>query len=138
MVRSYLTTRVTDRFTRSLLLCFAVSLVVGLSFAGVAGAQVTADTLEPNDDRSSATAVGSGDSYDGLSIHDSTDEDYFAVPVADGETVIADIDFDHDDGDIDLELLSTTGEELDGSYSTSDGESVSHTAGESGTYYVYV
>ena len=126
------------RFARCLTLCFVAMLVIGMSFAGVAGAQTTSDTLESNDERSTATDVGSGDSYDGLSIHSSDDEDYFAVDVEAGERITADIEFEHSDGDLDMVIQDSTGSTLAGSASVSDDESAEYIAQESGTYYVQV
>jgi len=113
-------------------------VAIGLSFAGVAGAQTAQDSLEPNDDRSSAVNTGSGDSYDDLTIHDSEDEDYYAVEAEAGERITADIEFTDDNGDIDLELQDASGSYLDGSISVSDGESVEYIADSDGTYYVRV
>jgi hypothetical protein len=112
-------------------------LVVGMSFAGMASAQ-TADPLEPNDDRTEATDVGSGAEYDDVSIDTTEDEDYYAVDVEEGEIITADIFFDHTDGDIDLEIQDSSGYYLSGSYSISDDESAEYVAEESGTYYVRV
>ena len=113
-------------------------LVVGMSFAGVAGAQTTGDTLEPNDSLSDAVDVGSGDAYDGLEISDSEDVDYFAVDVEEGETITANIEFSDEEGDLDLEIQDSDGDYLTSSISVSDDETAEYTASESGTYYVQV
>jgi len=127
-----------SRVSRYLLLCFVAMLVIGMSFAGVASAQTTGDSLEPNDDRDSATQLGSGGSYDDLEVSSEEDSDYFAVEADAGDTITATIEFADDNGDIDLELQDADGNYLDGSISVSDNETVSYTVSEAGTYYVEV
>ena len=124
--------------SRLLTLGFIAMVVAGMTFAGTAGAQTAEDYLEPNDERSSATDVGSGNSYDDLSIDDSTDVDYYAVDVEAGEEIAANIEHSHSEGDLDLEIQDTDGSYEAGSYSVSDDESASHVADTSGTYYVQV
>lgn len=66
------------------------------------------------------------------------EDDYYSITLEEGEELTASIAFDDDVADIDMELYDPGRNEIDGSYSTSDGESVSTTAEEAGTYYVRV
>jgi PKD repeat protein len=100
--------------------------------------QAGGDRLEPNDDRSDATAVGDRGSYDDLSIHSRSDEDYFAVDAGAGDVVGAEISFSHASGDLDLQIVDESGSTVANSISISDDEAVTHTAGSAGTYYVVV
>ncbi|MEL6904566.1 MAG: hypothetical protein AAFU73_22570 [Planctomycetota bacterium] len=60
------------------------------------------DFLEPNNGCANATPLGYG-TYPGLNVEE-LDNDYYAVTVADGETLAVEIEFDTSDGDIDLFL----------------------------------
>lgn len=100
--------------------------------------QTDGDRLEPNDGRASATDAGTGDSYDGLSIHSNADEDYFAVDASAGEAVTADVSFTHADGDLDVILVDASGTTVASSVSISDDESVEYVAPSDGQYYVVV
>ena len=99
---------------------------------------VDGDSLEPNDDLSSATELGNGGSYDDLEVSTEDDSDYFRVYADSGDTIQADIFFDDDEGDVDLEIQDSDGYYLEGSYSVSDDESATYTVSESGYYYVEV
>ena len=100
--------------------------------------QTEADRLEPNDDQSSATDVGDSDSFDDLSIHSRTDEDYFAVDTDAGDVIEADITFSHYEGDLDLQIVDESGSTVASSISISDDESLAHETETGGTYYVVV
>ena len=100
--------------------------------------QTDGDRLEPNDERVTATDVGTGGSYDDLSIHTGTDEDYFAVDVSAGEAITADVSFTHADGDLDAILVDSSGTTVASSVSISDDEAIEYTAPSDGTYYVVV
>mgnify|MGYP006279319525 CR=1 FL=1 len=94
------------------------------------------DRYEPNDRMGDAASIETGD-HDGLSVVNG-EEDYFAVSVDEGDRVSATIDFDHENGDLDLTLFGPDGDVLDSSYSTTDGESVEAVAESGGEYYVQV
>ena len=84
------------------------------------------DYLEPNDDCFIATAVSAG-SYAGLNICDSLD-DYYRVTVGPYQHLTWDLSFVHATGDIDCNLFDVTcSNQLDGSYSTTNAESVEWT-----------
>jgi len=96
------------------------------------------DRLEPNNDRASATPLGSGDTYDDRNISASIDEDYFAVETAADGTVTAEIEFSHAESDLDMALLNAADERVAVSQSVADAERIEHTAEDTGTYYVVV
>jgi len=100
----------------------------------------TADVNEPNDTVANATAVGTSlpFSQTNLTIHNSTDEDFFSFPVISGNTYWVNISFTHSNGDLDLELYDSSLNFVDSSTSTSDDESVTDTPSSNMTMYAYV
>lgn len=100
------------------------------------GEVCTADTMEPNDTRASAAAIGPN-TFDGLTACGGED-DYFSIQLSARQEVTVQITFDHAEGDLNLELQHGTGVTLRRSASSTDDESVSFTAAEAGTYFVRV
>jgi hypothetical protein len=84
------------------------------------------DALEPNDEPLAAPSLLPL-RYDGLMICDDT-VDLYRLPLRANQTATLSVLFDHDDGDVDLRLLDATGALLDASGSTTDDETVTHTA----------
>lgn len=105
---------------------------VGL-LGGGSGGTCTDDGYEQDDTRGAATLVSDG-SYS-LTV---CDDDWFAIQLSAGETIDASIFFSHGVGDLDLELVDSSGSVVDDSTSTSDSESVSATASGATTVYVRV
>jgi hypothetical protein len=98
------------------------------------------DRFEPNDTRANALEVAGSDSLNGLSIHNSADEDYFKIELqADGtaENFIA-ITFVDEIGDLDLQLLDSSGTVVDRSLSVTDNERISLDGVSQGVYYARV
>jgi hypothetical protein len=91
------------------------------------------DPFEPNDAPSSAKTLASG-TYEDLALC-SADEDHYRFTVPSGHTLTVSIDFDHAEGDLDLELYAGN-TVADGSYSVANSESVS--ASGSTTYIARV
>lgn len=89
------------------------------------------DGFEDNDDPSGAQPLDGG-SHSGLMVC-AGDDDYYEIAVPGGLSVT--ITFEHDEGDLDLELLEG-GSSIDSSTSISDSETVAAPAG--GTYTVRV
>lgn len=89
------------------------------------------DAFEDNDTSGTAKAIAIG-AHDGLAVC-CGDDDYYRVTVSSG--VAVSISFDHDAGDLDLEIYAGS-TRIDVSDSVSNGESVS--AAASGTYVVRV
>lgn len=92
------------------------------------------DDLEPNDARSGAAAVNSG-TYNNLKVC-AGDIDFYKVVVPSGGSLRATINFTHSAGDLDMELLNSSGGRITVSQSTENTESV--TASSAGTYYLRV
>ena len=96
------------------------------------------DALESNENMSTATQVTPPFSHNNLSIHISSDDDYFAVTLAAGETVWSNITFSHSLGDIDMEIEDSTSNQLDISQSTTNDEAVSTNVTTAQTVYIHV
>ncbi|MFB6141901.1 MAG: pre-peptidase C-terminal domain-containing protein [Halorientalis sp.] len=109
-------------------------MVLGVFLPGAAAVQQANDRFEPNDQRTNAAAIQPG-SFDDLSIQDGED-DFYAVQLQQGETLEVSIDFDHSRGDLDLEVQGPSGFTEGSSASVTDGETVTVTASQTGTYYV--
>jgi hypothetical protein len=105
----------------------------------VATERVENDALEPNDRRATATAIANRglSESEPLRIVDGED-DYFAVPLERGQHLTVTATFEHEAGDLDLELYGPRGVRWDGSYSVTDNETAGMTAPVRGTYYVRV
>ena len=89
-----------------------------------------------NQDRASATEVGSG-SYADLGMVDD-DRDVFAVDLSAGERLGASIAFNHTENDLALALANDAGTTVRSANSSTDGERVAYTAPGAGTYYLTV
>ncbi|MBL6887063.1 MAG: thrombospondin type 3 repeat-containing protein [Candidatus Poseidonia sp.] len=100
---------------------------------------LTSDILEPNDGTSTASGASLLPlSCTGLSIHTTTDSDYFEVDMIAGVTYYANISFTHTNGDIDVEWLSASSSWLTSSGSSSNLESMQYTSSINQTTYVNV
>ncbi len=82
------------------------------------------DAFEDNDAAGGAAPLGTG-ARDDLQVC-ADDEDWFAIDVCAGGTLTVALAFEHDDGDLDVELLDAAGDTLDTSNSSQDGEQVSY------------
>ena len=80
------------------------------------------DRFEENDDRASASELRLGVAVDAMVC--GTDLDTWAIPVAVGCMADVHATFTHSDGDIDIKLLSATGEQLVAGASSDDDERV--------------
>ena len=96
------------------------------------------DTLEPNDQRDEATSVAP-DLIDGLRICPG-DDDWFSIGLNAGDDIRVEIDFSHDDGDLDLLLYGPDSEEpIADSRSRTDAEEVGFTdVPTSGVYLIRI
>ncbi len=92
------------------------------------------DALEDNDSIESATPLSVG-TVDGATC--GGDDDYYAIS-GDGSVISVDLVFQHSEGDLDMTLLSASGETLERSASTSDVEHVETPTTSGETYYVRV
>jgi len=103
------------------------------------GGDCVDDEFEPNDEYGSAEVVSSsGGNWFGLTLCDTTDQDWFELSLAAGTEIFVDIFFTNAEGDTDVELTDDTGTLIDGGYSAGDNESFSVVIEAAGTYYVHV
>ncbi|MEE2758444.1 MAG: CARDB domain-containing protein [Candidatus Thermoplasmatota archaeon] len=99
----------------------------------------TGDMYEPNDSISAATSISTLPmSQSNLSIHTTTDYDFFAVPMVSGATYWYNITFTHANGDLDMDLLDSAGTQLGYSAGTSNVESIQYTPSSNITGYLDV
>ena len=112
----------------------------GSSVTNCTGAgTLTSDILEPNDSTSTATPASLLPlSCTGLSIHSSTDTDYFEVDMLAGITYYVNVTFNGAVGDIDTGWDTATGGFLSSSGTTGNLESMQVTALTNQTTYVDV
>jgi hypothetical protein len=97
------------------------------------------DALEPNDSLATATLLsGRTQSIANLSIHTTTDVDYFRLNSLGTGTATIAITFSNAGGNLDLRLLSSSGAELAKSTSATDNESLTASLKRDTTYYVQV
>ncbi|MDP6324854.1 MAG: pre-peptidase C-terminal domain-containing protein [Candidatus Thalassarchaeaceae archaeon] len=97
------------------------------------------DMFEPNENTTTATVVSTLPlSQSNLSIHTSTDDDYFAIPMISGNTYWFNNTHTYANGDLDMELTSSSGITLASGTTSSDDETFSHTAAGNTTAYLYI
>jgi hypothetical protein len=99
------------------------------------------DRYEPNNSIDAARALGSvaREVQEYLSLHAAGDEDYFSFTTPRGGEVVVELSFEHELGDLGLELYNAqTGQLLRASHQSGDAERVSLTAPAAGTYVVRV
>ena len=100
---------------------------------------LVSDILEPNDTTGTATQASILPlSCTGLSIHTTTDEDYFEVDMLAGVSYYANITFIGTSGDIDTRWESSTGAFIDSSGGTGSIESMSYTSTINQSTYLQV
>ena len=102
--------------------------------------QVSDDSNEPDDSRSSATTLPSGrwlSSISGRGVQ--YDDDWYRITVPAGRPrVKVDLRFTDSDGDIDLQLWDSSGSVLDRSSSTDDNEEIDFVVPSGGDYFLRV
>ena len=98
----------------------------------------TGDIFEPNENTTTATVVSTLPlSQPNLSIHTSTDDDYFAIPMISGNTYWINNTHTYANGDLDMDLMQ--GSIMLGSGTTSsDNEAITHTASGNFTAHLYI
>jgi hypothetical protein len=101
------------------------------------------DCFDPNDTRQTAAdlrQVGGTQRWEGLTIHNTTDEDWFQFqtqgPATDAHYV--EILFSHSVGNLDLQLYDAQGESIGSGTSVTDNERISLDGLATGRYYVKV
>ena len=97
------------------------------------------DMYEPNDSITAATTISSLPlSNSNLSIHTTSDYDFYAVSMISGVTYWYNITFTNSNGDLDMDLLDSSGSQLGFSAGTSNVESISYTPTTNLTGYLDV
>ncbi|MBI4614003.1 MAG: pre-peptidase C-terminal domain-containing protein [Planctomycetes bacterium] len=91
------------------------------------------DSFEENDTFAAARAIQPGNQFLEL-----LDDDWFSARVVAGDTLSADVLFDHAKGDLDLSLHDATGTRLASSESTTNQERVSWAARSAGSLFLRV
>ncbi|MBW4492767.1 MAG: pre-peptidase C-terminal domain-containing protein [Oscillatoria princeps RMCB-10] len=120
-----------------------VDAPIGNAGGNGTGATV-ADSNEPNDSADTASNLGTlrganSNIAANQSIHESGNEDWFKFTTTAAGTVGVDIEFEHDWGDVDLEVYDATGTQLLGSSNgTSNSETVTLDNQPAGDYLVKV
>jgi hypothetical protein len=94
------------------------------------------DSLEENDEQAAAAPMPIG-TLSGLNICDG-DDDWYVLTPAVGEVLSVQAWFSHADGDIDLKLFDTDGNNLESSASVSDNEQLDHYAASQQDVYLKV
>ena len=92
------------------------------------------DLLEENDSELAAAAVTDGLYLDLVTCP--SDDDYYAIALAAGDTIDVDLFFTDAEGDIDLELIDPSGAVVTDSTTSTDGEDVTWVTAAAGTYLV--
>ena len=92
----------------------------------------TDDIYEVNNAAWEAAPIAMG-SYTGLAS--CFDEDWYEINLTAGQTLTAEILFDHDEGDLDLDLFNSVGSTIASSNSIDDNEEIVHTVSSTGIYW---
>ena len=104
-----------------------------------AAGNIVSDVLEVNDAQSTATKASILPvSCTDLSLHASTDSDYFEVQLITGVTYYVNVSFSHAIQDVDVEWEDSNGSFLTSGRSTTDNEALTFTATQNITSYVRV
>ncbi len=93
------------------------------------------DSYEENDTQNDAKTISAPFNNSSLMLYDL---DWYKIYVSSGNTLTASIDFTHSNGDLDLKLYDSSGNQLDISDETLNQETVSHPVTATGYYYIYV
>ena len=112
----------------------------GSSVTNCTGAgTLTSDILEPNDSTATATAASLLPlTCTGLSIHSTSDVDYFEIDMTAGVTYYVNVSLNNANGDLDTGWDTASGSFLDSSTTTGNVESMQVTATANQTTYVDV
>ncbi len=96
----------------------------------------TDDAFEENDSEAAAVPITTG-LTSGLQACP-VDVDFYSFAVVAGEIIDIDVFFSHADGNVDAELLDPAGDPIVEAFSTTDNETIAHTASSTGTYLLGV
>ena len=101
-------------------------------------AGIVADANEPNELANSATAITLPSSQNALTIHNSTDTDFFSFRAVSGQTYWVNITFPHSNGDLDMEMYDSSTNNIDTSAGTGNTETVTFSPTSNQTLYAEV
>ena len=90
------------------------------------------DFLDTNNTLANAAAVTRGTTH-ANEIKTDSENDFYRFTIKKGETVTFKIAFEHDKGDLDMELLDADGDTIETSQGTDDEETIRYTAQEDTT-----
>ncbi|MDC0162006.1 clostripain-related cysteine peptidase, partial [Paracoccaceae bacterium] len=99
---------------------------------------IAADAYEDNDTHITGVHIGTLDgneNFSNLTIDTAGDDDYYYFYYDPNTPITLDVNFEHDNGDLDIDLWDWDGNWLDGSYTDTDNENMS-LVGYSAGYYV--
>lgn len=110
-----------------------------LSRSGGMAGEACQDELEPNDEPDRASPLGDGDSFEALGICQG-DADLYRLELSAGDRLDVEIFFETALGDLDMYLFfgADSDAPIARSDTVTDDERITHTASESGTYYLIV
>jgi len=99
---------------------------------------MTSDSNEPNDTWATATQASTPSNQGNLSIHNTTDDDFFAISAIAGTTYWVNISFTHTQGDLDMDLYDSNQNQIDWSAGTGNSEFVTYTPLTNQTLYAQI
>lgn len=94
------------------------------------------DRFEENDEMSHASAIGEYQYYEGLTVTEN-DEDWYSIYIS-ADSIALKCLFNHDEGDINIDILNKNGEVLESSTSTTDDEITYYIADQLDEYFIRV
>jgi hypothetical protein len=105
---------------------------------GDPSSDIPPDAWEPNDSFLTAHSLGTITTFsaNGLTIHASSNYDYFSLTAGMTGTLTVSLAFEHDQGDVDLYIYNAAQQERDSSTSTTDAELASISVVQGQTYYI--
>lgn len=103
---------------------------------GGAGCVCVADDLEPNDEQSEAESIESGEIAN-LTVC-AADDDWFRIFVGSYNTLTVNLTFEHESGDLDLELLDSNLDVVALADSSDSDESANHIAATDDDLFIHV
>lgn len=99
--------------------------------------QLGEDPDEPNDSRFSSTSISLPYSQSGLTIDQDSESDYYEFTLTEERKILALLNFEHANGDVELELQNSSGVVQANSTSSTDGEVIAKVL-DAGTYHLRV
>ncbi len=110
------------------------------TIGGGGGTVLTLDPYEPNDTPATASSISIQSSITNLTVHNSTDDDYYTFNSTGGQRLQIDITFTDSAGDLDMDIYrgANASTYVGSSTTVTDDESYTVLNSTAGPYYVYV